>query len=220
MFIFPQRGRQWPELINVHGKNSSIIKSDIDSPGCVEIVEFIDGQDVGCRAQIQVFGLGHLEYLVCCCRHHFLESTVHDVFLLGSLQQRLACLHEFTMLDLSGLLNDLNEIFLRFLFPLNRELFTFLSKRPHLTCYRFLSHQKQETVTPPPLQSTSGRKLTPFLSKISSPFLVVGPLAASMMSLHWNRSALLMLMACSKAAGIKISLHRQNLTTHCKWRLR
>ena len=82
----------------------------------------------------------------------------------------------------------------------------FLNSLPHLTCSRFLSHSKQDTVTPPPLHRTSGRKLTPFLRRISYPLRVVGPLAASTMSLHWNLSALLMLIDCSNAAGMKISL--------------
>eukprot|EP00178_Gracilaria_changii_P017736 TRINITY_DN5058_c0_g2_i1.p1 TRINITY_DN5058_c0_g2~~TRINITY_DN5058_c0_g2_i1.p1 ORF type:complete len:122 (-),score=2.93 TRINITY_DN5058_c0_g2_i1:1076-1441(-) len=54
----------------------------------------------------------------------------------------------------------------------------FLRRRPHLTCSIFFNHSKYETVTPPPLHKTSGKKLTPFLSKIYSAARVVGPLAA------------------------------------------
>lgn len=45
---------------------------------------------------------------------------------------------------------------------------------------------------------------------------VVGPFAASTISLHWNLSALLILIDCSNAAGIKMSLNKYNYTTHGK----
>jgi hypothetical protein len=72
-------------------------------------------------------------------------------------------------------------------------------------------------VTPPPLQRTSGKKLTPLPRRISYPLRVVGPLAASTISLHWNLAALLTFIDCSKAAGIKISLNIEVNTMGDRW---
>jgi len=60
-------------------------------------------------------------------------------------------------------------------------------------------------VTPPALHKISGKNCTPFFLKIYSPSIVVGPLAASTINLAWNLCALSLLIAFSKAAGIKKS---------------
>ena len=67
------------------------------------------------------------------------------------------------------------------------------------------NHSKYETVTPPAFISMSGNIVIPFFNKISSPAIVVGPLAASDTILHWNLSAFFLLIVCSNAAGIKTS---------------
>lgn len=63
-------------------------------------------------------------------------------------------------------------------------------------------------MTPPALQSISGRNCTPFSRRILSPSIVVGPLAASTISLEAILLALFALIAFYNAAGMKISLSR------------
>lgn len=62
-------------------------------------------------------------------------------------------------------------------------------------------------MTPPELHKISGKNLTPLFLRIYSAAAVVGPLAASTTNLQLNRSALLLLIVFSKAAGMKISLY-------------
>jgi hypothetical protein len=46
------------------------------------------------------------------------------------------------VVDLGRILNDLQEVLLRFLLPLHHQSSTFLESSPHLTCSMFLSHSK------------------------------------------------------------------------------
>lgn len=55
------------------------------------------------------------------------------------------------------------------------------------------------------MQRISGKNWTPFFIKICYPYIVVGPFAAYTISLALNLSALLALIAFSRAAGIKKS---------------
>lgn len=58
----------------------------------------------------------------------------------------------------------------------------------------------------------SGKNITPFLDNISSAAIVVGPLAASDITLHLNFSALFLFTVYSKAAGINTS-HSLNIAS-------
>jgi hypothetical protein len=60
-------------------------------------------------------------------------------------------------------------------------------------------------VTPPPLTKRSGQTIIPFLIRTSSPAKVDGPLAPSKTTLHYNLSALFLLIDFSTAAGTRIS---------------
>lgn len=62
-------------------------------------------------------------------------------------------------------------------------------------------------MTPPALHKTSGKNFTPLDKRILSASIVVGPFAASTISLQLNLSALFLLTDFSKAAGTKISLY-------------
>ena len=117
-------------------------ESDVDAPGGVVLVELVYGQHVGGSSKVQVLKIGHLQHLVSSRRHHLLQTSVHDILLLRPLQQRLSRLLEFAVVDLRGILNDLQEVLLRFLLPLHQQSSTFLESSPHLTCSMFLSHSK------------------------------------------------------------------------------
>ena len=77
--------------------------------------------------------------------------------------------------------------------------------RPGLTWFKFLSHSKYETVTPPTLASMSGITWTPILKSIWSALKVVGPLAPSNTTLAFNDPALNWFKEPSVAHGAKIS---------------
>jgi len=65
----------------------------------------------------------------------------------------------------------------------------------------FLSHSKYETVTPPPFIKRSGHTTIPFLTRISSPAKVDGPLAPSTTALHLRLGAFPLWIDFSTAAG-------------------
>ena len=77
--------------------------------------------------------------------------------------------------------------------------------RPGLTWFKFLSHSKYETVTPPTLASISGMTWTPLALRIESALKVVGPLAPSNTTLAFNDPALNWFREPSVAHGAKIS---------------
>jgi hypothetical protein len=87
-------------------------RSNADASGFVIIVELVEGQDVSGSSHIEVPLVGDLQNFVGCSRHHFLETTVHDILLFGSFQETLLGFSELLVSDLSGFLDDLDEVLL------------------------------------------------------------------------------------------------------------
>lgn len=88
------------------------LKSDVDSTSGVEVVEFGNCQHVGCCSHVQILRKGDLQDLVCSSCHHFLQSTIYDVCLLGTLQQTLLSMPELFLINLSCLLDHLDKVLL------------------------------------------------------------------------------------------------------------
>ena len=83
--------------------------------------------------------------------------------------------------------------------------FLFTSSSVHLNCWRFCTHSKYETVTPPAFVKISGIIAIFRFHSLFAASPVTGPFAASIITLQFSESTFDSLIALPSAAGIKKS---------------
>src|SRR5215208_4837401 len=85
------------------------------------------------------------------------------------------------------------------------------SRSSQRKCWRFCTHSKYETTTPPAFAITSGTTWTPLSARIASAFGVVGLLAPSAIILHLSRSAALVDHAAKRRRDEDVALDVEQL---------
>jgi hypothetical protein len=76
-------------------------------------VDFVDAADVGCSSEVDLAFKGDLNDFLSGLGHDFLDASVDNILLSGSLQQLL-----LVDVESSGLVNDVQQVILSLLFPL------------------------------------------------------------------------------------------------------